>query len=615
MLDVDGTTGLAQSKGILIPRVTNAQRLAMNPLPAAAQGLLVYQTNVAGASLEGFYYNTSITVVPNWVYLDGRAGWEITGNNNVTAANNFIGTLVNEDFVVKTNGAAATNERMRVLRTGEVIVNNTIVGANVGDVFSVYSNGTNNGSSTNTSAIGAFAINGYSSAAGIGVYGENTGTGIGAWGNAINRGVEGDANLSTGLGVFGNNAAVAGAAVGVQGQSASPNSQAVVGIGNTSAGAIPAGTFGYGVVGQINGTISSTGVGVGVRGIIAATMTIGDARGVYGSSPSQLGTGVMGIATSVSAVAGDQPVGVYGRASSARGFGVQAVNSDVNGTGIITVGNNVAGQYLVTGSGAAINGLNIGTLSRSTGAASTGILSVSNGAPLTTIVGGSGVSGSSTRFGVVGWAQGGAAGTARTGGYFDCNAGASYAYVGMLDAANTAWKINGNGLVGTIVKDVNNNPVSMVCPEAPEVFFQDYGQSQLVNGTAHITLDPVFTKNIVVSPSHPLRVFVQLRGDCKGVYVTNETANGFDVIELQSGSSNTPFNWTITANRADETLSNGSLSNYSGLRFSPAPGPAQSTAVQPQTVSTTNRTVIEDAPVNLQKETKPKSSGKNPPGK
>lgn len=59
-VDIDFT-----NKGLLIPRVTNAQRTAMNPLPQAAQGLLVYQTD----GEEGFYYNTSTTTTPNWLYL------------------------------------------------------------------------------------------------------------------------------------------------------------------------------------------------------------------------------------------------------------------------------------------------------------------------------------------------------------------------------------------------------------------------------------------------------------------------------------------------------------------------------------------------------------------
>ncbi|MEO5571886.1 MAG: hypothetical protein ABIT08_11145 [Bacteroidia bacterium] len=549
MLDIDGITGLAQAKGLLTPRVTNAQRLAMNPLPAAAQGLLVYQTDVVGANLEGFYYNISTTVVPNWVYLEGRGGWLITGNNNVTAANNFIGTLVNEDFLIKTNGAAAVNERMRVLRTGEVIVNNTVVGANAGDVFSAYASGTTNGTA-NTSAIGNFAVNGYSAAGGIGVYGENTGTGIGVYGNAVNRGVEGDANLAAGLGVFGTNAFATGNAVGVQGQSASVNGLAILGITNTALANPGAGTAAYGVYGQANGPAATTGTLIGVRGSSNTAITSGPATGVYGSS------------------------------ASLTGFGMQAVNSNASGTGILVVGNNAAGQYLAAGSGAAISGTSVGTFSRATAANSTGALITSNGAGLFTLGGtGSAISGSSTNTGVVGWATSAAAAT-RSGGYFDCNAGASFAYVGAISAAGIAYKINGNGLVATIVKDVNNQNVNLVCPEAPEALFQDYGQGQLTNGSVHITLDPILSKNIVVSEAHPLRVFVQLRGDCKGVYVTNETANGFDVIELQNGNSNTPFIWTVSANRADETLNDGTVSHYSSLRFIPGPAAAPRTELQ-----------------------------------
>lgn len=682
MLDLDGITGLAQAKGALLPRVTQAQRLAMNPLPAPAQGLLVYQTNIVGASLEGFYYNISTTVVPNWVYLaTDKTSWLLTGNAGTVPGTNFIGTLDAQPFLVKTGGSAATNERMRVLATGEVIVNNTTVGANVGDVFSVYSNATSNGT-TNTSAIGAFAINGYANGGlgtSAGVYGENSGAGIamlglstgggyGVYGSTnangtspgvfgenfaaaaalpanasaygiygyTNRvasgtggvrailglvdptvttggayGVQGQTANPTGLGMFGINTSITGSAVGVQGQSASVNSQALVGIGNTSAGAIPTATFGYGVIGQINGTIAAgTGVGVGVRGIINATMTTGDARGVYGSSPSQLGTGVMGIATSVSAAAADQPVGVYGRAASARGFGVQAVNTDLNGTGIITVGNNAAGQYLVAGSGAAFNGTATGSFSRATNATGgTGATAISNGATSTTLVSGSGLAGTSTLAGVAGFSAGGAAGTNRSGGYFSTNAGAAYAYVGLIDATNTVYKINGLGLVATVVKDVNDKNVNLVCPEAPEALFQDFGQGQLVNGKAHIEIDPVFTKNIIVSEKHPLRAFIQLRGDCKGVYVTNETATGFDVIELQGGTSNTKFNWTVTANRADEMLPDGSISKYSDLRFAPSAGAMQTTTQAVLPVSTSRESINETEPqIKIEQEISTKDS-------
>ena len=63
LLDVDASPG--NNKGMLIPRVTQAERLAMNPLPAAAQGLTVYQTD----GTQGFYYNISTTTTPNWAFL------------------------------------------------------------------------------------------------------------------------------------------------------------------------------------------------------------------------------------------------------------------------------------------------------------------------------------------------------------------------------------------------------------------------------------------------------------------------------------------------------------------------------------------------------------------
>jgi hypothetical protein len=111
MLDIN-VSALASKKGLLIPRLLSAERLAMNPLPAAAQGLVVYQTDAP----EGFYYNISTTVVPNWVYLSSGTGWSLTGNAGTVAGTNFIGTTDAVDWVVKTSAL----ERMRVTSGGFV---------------------------------------------------------------------------------------------------------------------------------------------------------------------------------------------------------------------------------------------------------------------------------------------------------------------------------------------------------------------------------------------------------------------------------------------------------------------------------------------------------------
>ena len=125
MLDID-VSALTTKTGLLIPRVTAAQKTSMNPLPAAAQGLVVYQTD----GVEGFYYNTSTTTTPSWSYLSpSTAGWSTTGNTGTTAGANFIGTTDATDWVIKTNNT----ERLRVLSGGNVGIG-TITPANKLDI-------------------------------------------------------------------------------------------------------------------------------------------------------------------------------------------------------------------------------------------------------------------------------------------------------------------------------------------------------------------------------------------------------------------------------------------------------------------------------------------------
>lgn len=134
------------------------------------------------------------------------------------------------------------------------------------------------------------------------------------------------------------------------------------------------------------------------------------------------------------------------------------------------------------------------------------------------------------------------------------------------------YKIQGVGTVSTLVKDTNERTVVMHAPETPEIYLQDFGQAQLVNGRAHVELDPAFAKNVTISPRHPMRVFIQLEDneDIRGVVVKNKTDHGFDVVELGGGRSNTPFQWQITCNRADEDFGNGRVSRNADARFEPA---------------------------------------------
>ncbi len=516
----------ADSMGFLAPRLTSAQR---NAILLPARGLLVYDIDT-----KNFWYFDGTA----WQMMENsQSDWSLTGNANTIATTNFIGTRDNVDFLIKTGGSGAVFERMRVLGSGNIIINCTT--PHVNDVFSVYASGATGAINT----LGTSAINGYSGITGIGVYGENLGTGFGVYGKSTTSGtgVYGT-NDGTGDGVWGDNGGSTGA--GVRGQSSNS------GIG-------------------VYGGNDASGIGVNA----------------YNSGT---GNALVAINSNMAAGAG---YAIYGQASYFTSFGLYAINTHTLGTGLISVGNNTLPIYLPTGSGGAFTGFGTGTFALAEDqVAGTGLLSVGNYlASYSTLANGSGVAANGFNIGVYGLATSIGnlpSDTAHAGGYFVDGTGgiSAYAYVGMFDGIANR-KIVGNGTVNTIVKDMNNKPVMLSAPEAPENLFQDYGTGKLVNGKATIQLDPVYSKNISVSTAHPLRVFIQLEGDCKGVYVTNKTQNGFEVIELNGGTSNVEFTWFATANRADETRTDGFVLKYSQERFTKAPKPQDVVKTKPSSVT------------------------------
>jgi len=93
MLDVKST-----SKGMLVPRMTTAQR---NAIVSPANGLLVYDTDVNSF----WFYNGT-----NWTNVAGGGGngtgWTLTGNTGTNPSTNFIGTTDNQPVLFKVNNQA-----------------------------------------------------------------------------------------------------------------------------------------------------------------------------------------------------------------------------------------------------------------------------------------------------------------------------------------------------------------------------------------------------------------------------------------------------------------------------------------------------------------------------
>ena len=230
--------------------------------------------------------------------------WLTTGNTGTTVGTNYIGTNDANAWCIKTNGVAATNERMRFLTTPQAVFNATTVQS--GDLFSVYGSGY---AGTTNSVAGQtdFPINAYSTGAFAGMYGENTGTGQGILGQ----------NTSTGVGVYGANAT---------------NGVGVFGIS----------TSGTGVYGSANGALVT---------------------GVRGANQNATGTGVLGIGNNIAA--GTVLASGTGVAANGTGAGLYSIGTTAaTGFGLLAGGNNITNIATPLGTGAGVvgNGENFGVI-------------------------------------------------------------------------------------------------------------------------------------------------------------------------------------------------------------------------------------------------------------
>jgi hypothetical protein len=95
-------------KGLLIPRMSESQRLAINN---PATGLLVYQTNGA----NGFYYNAGSPLLPNWIKLSSTSTAEISdadGDTKVAVEESTDSDLIK--FTAGGNEAMVIDEHANV---------------------------------------------------------------------------------------------------------------------------------------------------------------------------------------------------------------------------------------------------------------------------------------------------------------------------------------------------------------------------------------------------------------------------------------------------------------------------------------------------------------------
>jgi hypothetical protein len=119
---------------------------------------------------------------------------------------------------------------------------------------------------------------------------------------------------------------------------------------------------------------------------------------------------------------------------------------------------------------------------------------------------------------------------------------------GGICGINQTGNLSCTGQVKSVVATQNGTrQTETYAVQSAENWIEDYGSGQLSSGSATVTIETAFAET--VNTGVEFHVFLTPGGDCKGLYVTNKTANSFEVHELGGGTSSIPFDYKIVAKR------------------------------------------------------------------
>jgi hypothetical protein len=243
----------------------------------------------------------------------------------------------------------------------------------------------------------------------------------------------------------------------------------------------------------VNGFSTNNGSGVWGEILASGTTAFSAVQGVYGGSGN--GSGVLGnyAGTNTSGTRAGVSGVVTGPAAASGGAGVSGLNNIASGNQRM----GVLGQYNGSAFGLGVVGIAFG----------------------------GGIPSGNQDIGVVGWR----ANNANYSGYFNGN------------------HVIANGTKSASVATSRGNQL-LYATESPEVWFEDIGGGQLVNGTATVNLDPLYLETVHIDERNPIRVFIQMEGESGEVYVV-KGSTGFSVRERAGGRSNAAFSYRVMAKR------------------------------------------------------------------
>jgi hypothetical protein len=423
------------------------------------------------------------------------------------------------------------------------------------------------GVATSTTGTSFGVVGGSASSEGIGVVGNSIAT------TGATRGVLGISASSGGVGILGNATATTGATVGVQGQTASTAGVGSVGLATATTGNTT------GVVGESNSTN-----GTGVLG--NATATTGNTVGVQGQTASTAGVGSVGFATATTG----NTTGVVGQANSTNGTGVlgnatattgatrgvvgETTSTSVNSHGVLglKLGNANGTGYLWTTTQAGVvgysdwgqnfrAGVQGATWSNDPGNRTSGVIGIFQNA--------------ATTWGALAYKTSGNAGTAVYGtaayssgaGYMSNNyiSGIGIGGYGGIIGSWSRGDVMGHVSSGELFASYNlgdvytsgynaeiialeNERVAVYTMTGTDVKIYNDGTSSLTQGRKRVEFDSDFTQ--IIGDNIPV-ITVSPMGACNGLYVTNVSSKGFDVVELANGISDVEFSYIVISKRKD----------------------------------------------------------------
>ncbi len=258
--------------------------------------------------------------------------------------------------------------------------------------------------------------------------------------------------------------------------------------------------------------------------------------GIYGIASN--GTGIAGQSIGGSAVSGNSTSGAGAFLTSRTGTGAYGVTG--SGTGVYGTSSSGIGVYGISNASAGSSGSPYGVVGAVTAAPGFGIFGVSTIAGTVAFAGGASVSGAIA-------AQ----------------------FSGPVNIFNGVPGVGGNlyvqgnqtasGTKSAAVPHPDGTHRLLYCMEAPEAWFEDFGEGTVTGGKATVALDPDFAAVVDTSNLH---VFITETGGHNGLHVASKSATGFTVNASESlaraagtsaSATNGAFSYRVVAKRKDVT--------------------------------------------------------------